>query len=191
MNIEIEGVILAGGKSSRMGQNKSLVLLNKKPLIEHVFNRLKKQVKKLSINSNEILSIFPETIQFGDILPGQLGPAAGIYSGLSQSKYDWVQFCPNDTPFFPENLVTKLSTCIGKTTPKIILPSSNGKLEPVFLLCHKEMLNSLKDFISSGERKLELWIRSNSFKTIDFNEKDAFININKMTDLQKYRQDYA
>jgi len=53
------------------------------------------------------------------------------------------------------------------------------------------MLNSLKDFISSGERKLELWIRSNSFKTIDFNEKDAFININKMTDLQKYRQNYA
>jgi len=126
LNIEIEGVILAGGKSSRMGQNKSLVLLNKKPLIEHVYNKLKKQVKKLSINSNEILSIFPETIQFGDILPGQLGPAAGIYSGLSQSKYDWVQFCPNDTPFFPENLVTKLSTCIGKTNPKIILPSSNG-----------------------------------------------------------------
>ena len=56
----VEGVILAGGKSSRMGQNKSLVLLDKKPLIEHVFNRLKKQVSKLSINSNEFLSIFPE-----------------------------------------------------------------------------------------------------------------------------------
>ena len=58
METQIEGVILAGGKSSRMGQNKSLVLFDEKPLILHVFNRMKKQVKKLSINSNEILVIF-------------------------------------------------------------------------------------------------------------------------------------
>ncbi len=92
MKTQIEGVILAGGKSSRMGQNKSLVLFDEKPLILHVFNRMKKQVKKLSINSNQILKIFPKSIQFSDILPGQLGPLSGIYSGLSQSECDWVLF---------------------------------------------------------------------------------------------------
>ena len=161
MKAEVEGVILAGGKSSRMGQNKSLVLLEKKPLIEHIFNRMKKQVKRLNINSNEPLSIFSKSIQFGDLLPGQLGPLSGIFSGLSQAKADWVQFCPNDTPFFPTNLVAKLSAHIDEENPKIILPTSDGKFEPVFLLCPKNLAGNLKDFLSSGVRKIEVWIRSN------------------------------
>jgi len=191
METQIEGVILAGGKSSRMGQNKSLVLFDEKPLILHVFNRMKKQVKKLSINSNEILKIFPKSIQFSDIFPGQLGPLSGIYSGLIQSECDWVQFCPNDAPFVPQDLVEKLSRFIKEKNQKIILPTSNGRLEPVFLLCHKEMLHNLKDFISQGGRKLEFWVRSNNFKTVDFREKGAFVNINSMTDLQKHNTDYA
>jgi molybdopterin-guanine dinucleotide biosynthesis protein A len=185
LKAEIEGVILAGGKSSRLGQNKSLVLLDKKPLIEHIFNRMKKQVKRLSINSNESLSIFSKSIQFGDLLPGQLGPLSGIFSGLSQAKTDWVQFCPNDTPFFPTNLVAKLSAHIDEENPKIILPTLDGKFEPVFLLCPKNLTGNLKDFLSSGERKLEVWVRSNNFKTVDFKEKNAFFNINSISDLQK------
>jgi len=191
LKTQIEGVILAGGKSSRMGQNKSLVLFDEKPLILHVFNRMKKQVKKLSINSNQILKIFPKSIQFSDILPGQLGPLSGIYSGLSQSECDWVQFCPNDAPFVPEDLVKKLSIFIKENNKRIILPTSNGRLEPVFLLCHKEMLPNLKDFISQGGRKLELWVRSNNFETVDFKKNEAFVNINSMIDLQKHNTDYV
>ena len=191
METQIEGVILAGGKSSRMGQNKSLVLFDEKPLILHVFNRMKKQVKKLSVNSNEILKIFPKSIQFSDIFPGQLGPLSGIYSGLIQSECDWVQFCPNDAPYVPQDLVEKLSRFVKEKNQKIILPTSNGRLEPVFLLCHKEMLYNLKDFISQGGRKLEFWVRSNNFKTVDFREKGAFVNINSMTDLRKHNTDYA
>ena len=185
MNNEVEGVILAGGKSSRMGENKSLVLLDKKPLIEHVFNRMKKQVYKLSINSNEFLSIFPQSLQFADALPGQFGPLSGIFSGLVKAKSDWVQFCPNDTPFFPTNLVERLSKHIDKTNPKIILPLANNKLEPVFLLCPKYLASNCEEFLSSGERKLEAWIRSNNFQTVDFEEKDPFFNINSVADLEK------
>ena len=191
METQIEGVILAGGKSSRMGQNKSLVLFDEKPLILHVFNRMKKQVKKLSINSNEILKIFPKSIQFSDIFPGQLGPLSGIYSGLIQSECDWVQFCPNDAPYVPQDLVEKLSRFVKEKNQKIILPTSNGRLEPVFLLCHKEMLHNLKDFISQGGRKLELWVRSNNFETVDFKKNEAFVNINSMTDLRKHNTGYA
>ena len=185
MKSKVEGIILAGGQSSRMGTNKSLVLLDKKPLIEHIFNRMKKQVNKLSINSNEFLSIFPKSIQFEDELPGQLGPLSGIFSGLVKAKSDWVQFCPNDTPFFPTNLVERLSAHIDEENPKIILPTSNNKLEPVFLLCPKHLASNLKDFLSSGERKLEEWIKSNNFQTVDFKEKDAFFNINSISDLEK------
>ena len=185
MNNEVEGVILAGGKSSRMGENKSLVLLDKKPLIAHVFSRMKKQVGKLSINSNEFLSIFPQSLQFADALPGQLGPLSGIFSGLVKANTDWVQFCPNDTPFFPTNLVDRLSSHIDKKNPKIILPTANDKLEPVFLLCPKNLASNCEAFLCSGERKLETWIKSNNFQTVDFEEKDAFFNINSIADLGK------
>ncbi len=185
MNNQVEGIILAGGKSSRMRENKSLVLLDKKPLIEHVFNRMKKQVNKLSINSNEFLSIFPQSLQFGDAIPGQLGPLSGIFSGLVKAKSDWVQFCPNDTPFFPTNLVEQLSRHIDKKNPKIILPISDNKLEPIFLLCPKYLASNCEEFLSSGERKVEAWIKSNNFQTVDFEEKDAFFNINSIADLEK------
>ena len=168
-----------------MGENKSLVLLDKKPLIEHVFDRMKKQVGKLSINSNELLSIFPQSLQFADALPGQLGPLSGIFSGLVKAKSDWVQFCPNDTPFFPTNLVERLSKYIDEKNPKIILPLANNKLEPVFLLCPKYLAGNCEEFLSSGERKLEAWIRSNNFQTVDFKEKDSFFNINSIADLKK------
>ncbi len=62
MNTEIEGVILAGGESKRMGTNKSLIKLHTKPLIKHVYDRLIEQVSHVSINTNQPIKIFPKNI---------------------------------------------------------------------------------------------------------------------------------
>ena len=62
--MQVDGVILAGGKSTRMGSNKSQILLNNKPLINHVFDRLHPQVGKIWISTNVNLEQFPENIQF-------------------------------------------------------------------------------------------------------------------------------
>ena len=122
MNIEIEGVILAGGESKRMGTNKSLIKLNTKPLIEHVYDRLIEQVSHISINTNQPIKIFPKNIQFNDRILNKTGPLAGIQAGLFHAKKNWVQFCPNDCPFLPINLVEKLSIYIKDKGPTIILP---------------------------------------------------------------------
>ena len=185
MNTEIEGVILAGGKSKRMGTNKSLIKLHSKPLIEHVYDRLIEQVSNISINTNQPIKIFPKNIQFNDCILNKPGPLAGIQAGLFHAKKNWVQFCPNDCPFLPINLVEKLSFCIKDKGPTIILPSLLGHLEPVFILCHISLLKNLEDFISAGGRKIELWIKENNYKVVNFSDPKAFMNINNLGELAK------
>ena len=185
MNTEIEGVILAGGKSKRMGTNKSLIKFNTKYLIEHVYNRLNKQVANISINTNTIIRTFPKNIQFQDRIPNNPGPLAGIQAGLFYAKKNWVQFCPNDSPFLPNNLVNKLSSYIDNNGPTIIVPLLFGRIEPVFMLCHRSLLKNLEEFIGTGGRKMESWIKINNYKTVPFFNQKAFTNINNLTELKE------
>tara|TARA_B100001996_G_scaffold195267_1_gene149522 strand:+ start:121 stop:699 length:579 start_codon:yes stop_codon:yes gene_type:complete len=185
LSTKIEGVILAGGKSKRMGTNKSLIKLNNKYLIEHVYDRLKKQVSYISINTNQIIKIFPENIQFQDCIPNNLGPLAGIQAGLFYAKSNWVQFCPNDCPFLPINLVEKLSSYIKNNGPTLIVPSLNGRLEPVFMLCHSSLIKNLEAFIETGGRKIELWIKENNYKIVKFSNQKEFTNINDPNELKE------
>ena len=189
MNIEIEGIILAGGESKRMGTNKSLIKLNTKPLIQHVYARLINQVSHVTINTNQPINTFPENIQFQDLILHNPGPLAGIQAGLFYAKQNWVQFCPNDCPFLPINLVKKLSFCIKDKGPTIILPSLFDRLEPVFMLCHRSLLKNLEDFISTGGRKMELWIKENNYKAVNFLDPKAFVNINTHSELLKIEKE--
>ena len=176
MNTEIEGVILAGGESKRMGTNKSLIKLHTKPLIEHVYDRLIEQVSHVSINTNQPIKIFPKNIQFDDLILNKTGPLAGIQAGLFYAKKNWVQFCPNDCPFLPINLVEKLSFCIKDKGPTIILPSLFDHLEPVFMLCHRSLLKNLEDFISQEEEKWNCGLKKIIIKLVNFSI-NTFINI--------------
>ena len=181
----IEGVILAGGASSRMGTNKSLVIFKKKLMIQHVYDRLSPQVNKVWINSNILLEQFPKDQQVKDELPSHTGPLVGIYTGLTSAQTEWVQFCPTDTPFLPLNLVERLFSKTKNTDSMIIVPMIRGKIEPVFSLCHKSTLKGLKAFILSEKKKISDWIEQNNFETVIFDNLDEFYNINDIEDLQK------
>ena len=185
MNTEIEGVILAGGESKRMGENKSLIKLYSKTLVEHVYDRLKNQVSHVSINTNQPIKQFPRNIQFQDRIQNRLGPLAGIQAGLIQAKKNWVQFCPNDCPFLPITLVERLSVYIKNKGPSIIVPTHNNLIEPTFMLCHRSLVKNLESFLNSGERKMELWIKENNYVTVNFTNINEFTNINTQEELKK------
>ena len=53
------------------------------------------------------------------------------------------------------------------------------------MLCHRSLLENLEDFISTGGRKMELWIKENNYKTVNFSDSKAFININNLSELAK------
>ena len=100
----ITGVVLAGGRATRMGGiDKGLQALNGRPLWRHVAEALAPQVDELVISANRHLeqwraSGYPV---FRDIQEGYQGPLAGMLAVMQQVASPWFVFCPCDTPFIP------------------------------------------------------------------------------------------
>ena len=114
----ILGVILAGGKSSRFGSNKSLSNLSNSKLIDHVINKMNKYFNEILIVSNDRKLIINDSkiSVIKDCIDGHLGPLVGVLSALKFAKknknYNWIMTFPCDTPFFDEKII---ETMIEKT----------------------------------------------------------------------------
>ena len=106
--MRVDGLIIAGGQSSRMGQFKASVNFLGQPLINHVFERLQTQVDNIFINSNRLIpSLNLKTKMIEDEISNYQGPLAGLQAGLRQINCQWLQIAPCDTPFIPLDLTEK------------------------------------------------------------------------------------
>ena len=106
----ILGVVLAGGKSKRFGEDKSNVKLDGKTLLEHTLNKIKSKFNTIIIVSNN--KILKDYITIKDCIDGQLGPLVGVLSAMKWIKknnysFKWVATFPCDTPFFNSSLIDK------------------------------------------------------------------------------------
>tara|TARA_B100000965_G_scaffold50549_1_gene37243 strand:- start:1197 stop:1667 length:471 start_codon:yes stop_codon:yes gene_type:complete len=111
----ILGVILAGGKSSRFGSNKSLSKLANNKLIEHVINKIDTYFPEILVVSNDRgLQIENQKIKIiKDCIKGYLGPLAGVLSAMKyansfENKFKWLITFPCDTPFFEKLIIEKM-----------------------------------------------------------------------------------
>lgn len=107
----ITGVVLAGGRGTRMGGiDKGLQLLKGKALWRHVADRLQPQVTKLAISANRNLDCWRSSGYpiITDSLNDFPGPLAGMLSVMHQVEGEWFLFCPCDTPFIPLFLAERL-----------------------------------------------------------------------------------
>ena len=192
-NNDLCAVILTGGRSSRMGGGiKSLKKFNNKYIFDRIFENLQTQVDKVIINSNDSENLFVkynvEVIK--DSLEGFLGPLAGLHATLEwlnkNAPYiNWLVTVPGDTPFIPKNLVEKLLDKVKNSNHKIVLARSNGKTHPIIGIWHSNLLESLKNSLDSGNRKIMDWASQHSLEYVEFtNSKyDHFFNINCNEDL--------
>ncbi len=186
---KITGVILAGGKGRRLdGQDKGLVVLAGKPLIEHVIERLQPQVGELLINANRNLSVyagcgFPVV---ADRMKDFQGPLAGLAAALDAAKGDYVVTAPCDGPLLPADLVSRLAHALSITpSASIAVVSLSGWLQPVYALLKHDVRENLEHFLSTGERRVGKWIKSENMVTVDFsNEAECFQNVNTLQDQQ-------
>ena len=108
---EIIGVVLAGGRATRMGgKDKGLQLLNGKPLWQCVADTLAGQVTTLAISANRHIDTYQHSgyAVYQDNIEDYPGPLAGMLSVMQQSNSEWFLFCPCDTPFIPSCLVERL-----------------------------------------------------------------------------------
>lgn len=181
-------VILAGGQASRMGgQDKGLVQLNDKPLIEHVIERLSSQTSQILINANRNLDTYQ---QYGEVFRDQFeefpGPMGGIHAGLVNAKTDWVGFVPCDSPLISDDIVERFCREVNDET-EILVAHDGDHQQPVFTLYHKSVLERLTAFLERGDRKIILLYNECNTKYVDFSDSpQCFVNLNTPEELAQF-----
>lgn len=179
------GVILAGGRSSRMGTDKALVEIHGVSLLDRAIGRLSPQVDALAINSNFSIADRPLPI-LPDATTAFDGPLAGVMAGLNWARSlgaERLATVAVDTPFFPIHLVQRLAEI---DTSNIALARSGGRNHPVFALWPVATLDPLRTFLDRGEtRRVMTFLESYGYESVDFpNEPfDPFFNINTPQDM--------
>ena len=112
--LPVTGVILAGGQSRRMGQNKALIQLGANSLIEHVIRRMRLVADELLLITNSPAEYVHLNVPMhGDILPGT-GALGGIYTGLTHASHDAVLCVACDSPFLEPTLLAYLISVLGE-----------------------------------------------------------------------------
>ena len=185
----ILGVILAGGKSKRFGEDKSKVKLNGKLLIEYTLDKISQKFSKIIIVSNNLN--IKNFISINDCVDGQLGPLVGVLSAMKWVKknnflYNWVATFPCDTPFFNTSLIDKFIEASKQNDSLLYFVKSEKKRHNIFGLWSLKLIETLEeDIIKNNYRKVEKWADKIGVKiiNIDGNKKDFFLNINTKDDL--------
>lgn len=188
---EVTGIILAGGRGSRMGgEDKGLMMLNGLPLYQHVQQRLQPQVARICISANRNIERYQQSGQtvFSDTLAGFAGPLAGMLTALHAIHSEWALFTACDTPFIPLLLAKRLWQEKGDASA--VWTQSNGRDHPTVCLVHRSQAEHLERFLQRGDRKLMLFFQTIEAHAVSFNEDPrAFININTPDDLRSWQQD--
>lgn len=191
----VTAFILAGGQARRMGgRDKALLPLGGRPLLAHVIAALEPQVDVFYINSNRPAADYAE---FGlpvvaDALPGQLGPLAGLLTGLRTIDHGLLLTVPCDVPLLPADLVTRMRTALEQQDGEICSVEENGRLHAAIMLTSPALLPELETYLHEGGRKVQAWLRSRRLALADFSDRpEAFRNINHPHELQELEQQHA
>ena len=185
---KITGIVLAGGKSSRMGSDKSKMILNGKTLIEYSIDALRPLCEKIVISSNKIIYDSTGCEVWPDELPDG-SPMIGIYSCLKHSLTEINIILSCDMPLINPLLLEYLLS--NSNDFDITVPiHGNNLIEPLCGIYKKSCIDVLKGFIDQSNYRLNECIRSTSHRlvTIDsqtpgFSE-NQFSNINTREDFQ-------
>ncbi|MFO1219292.1 MAG: molybdenum cofactor guanylyltransferase MobA [Burkholderiaceae bacterium] len=190
---DITGLVLAGGRGSRMGGlDKGLQLLRGEPLVAHAIRRLAPQVGAVMINANRHEQRYAE---FGlpvwpDADVDYAGPLAGFLAGLAHCATPWLMTVPCDTPLMPADLVARLAAGLGTARAAIAVTEAAGlrQRQPVFCLLRRELHDDLAAWLAAGERKIERWLARVGCAEVVFADADAFFNANTLAELKSLEQ---
>ena len=189
----VYGLILAGGKATRMGEtNKGAKLLGSRPLVEHVIERLRPQVKNLFISANSYKDYYEK---FGyeviaDKRENFLGPLSGIESILvSHPGITWLFVSPVDTPFIPLNIVSTLLDRAVSQNAACAIPVHDGFKEPLHCLINASLLPSLKHCLDNQQYSVGKFLSDNSVIQVPFFDVgNSFENVNTLKELEFLNQ---
>jgi molybdopterin-guanine dinucleotide biosynthesis protein A len=182
----LAGVILAGGRSRRMGGGfKALAPLGGKPLIRHVIDRLLPQVRSLVLSVEKHV---PDFEVFGlpqveDPSPGSRGPLGGLLSALANMEVgcDWMLLVPCDAPFLPFELAQRLLGCALGDEQVGCVVRYDSEIQPTFSLWHRRLLPRLEEAVlEEGMAGFKQFLRDTPVAILEWEPSDPspFFNIN-------------
>lgn len=206
----IIGVVLAGGRSSRMGQPKCKVLLSGQPLLKWVVDTIEPQVSRLLINSN----LYQHSVEVSghrlavvpDCEPDFPGPLTGLVSAFQYldaeqsdaqlqvlTQADALVIVPCDGPFLPPDLVSTLAAALGREpNAEIACIRYKGKMQPTFSLWRRSTAaKAIESLKTQGSFKSLFSVCKTVFVDWPEAEPNPFFNINTPNDLalaESYRE---
>lgn len=191
--MNVTGIILAGGKSSRMGSDKGLIKVENTCMVEHMINCL----KKANVQDIIIIANNDEYTRFGfpvykDLVQNK-GPLGGILTALTYSKNDKNVILSCDMPFLNHEIIELLITK-GDEMP-VTTCFYHDRIHPLVGLYHKRILKDLKEQLNDCKYKVGLFIQRCGVKILDVEAyrrvtPGCFENINSQDDINRIAHGY-
>ncbi len=201
LSMPVSLCLLAGGEGRRMGgQDKGLVHWCGAPMAQAVLQRMAPQASSVCISANRNAQAYAELWHAGVAappdaeapvwadapdLPPRSGPLAGMLTALRQMQGEWMQFVPCDSPRLPTDLIARLLDAALAADADIVVPQTLDEPDTprqhwVCALAHRRALPSLEAQFAQGERKVSRWMGTRPWRSVFFEDADAFANINTM-----------
>jgi len=186
---ELTGIILAGGKSSRMGREKGLVEFHGKPLIQYGIDLLSRYTDRILISSGN-----PDYLSFGlELIPDDVsgqGPAAGLAASLRHSSSPWNLVIACDLPFLETEFIGCLLEAAGDF--QAVVPVHGVVNEPLAALCHRNLAGIFEAAVASGNLALHKILATGKVHYLDADpliEKypQLFTNFNSLKEMQLFQ----
>lgn len=171
--MDVTGIILAGGKSSRMGEDKGLIPINGKSMISHIIDAMSSVVSNIIIISNNKeyeqfgLKVYPDIVK-------EKGPVGGIYTGLYHTNTDLNLCVSCDVPFITTSFLSWL--LLQSKNNLVTVPFYKNRTHQLIGVYKKQALNVFKKSLDSNQLKLRLVNNELNCKIISVNEREAYFS---------------
>ncbi|MFO7594654.1 MAG: molybdenum cofactor guanylyltransferase MobA [Pseudomonadota bacterium] len=189
-DFSVTGLILAGGRGTRMGGvAKGLLVSRGQRLIDTITDVLQPQVHQLLISGDPAVYGHLGFPVLRDAIPRGLGPLAGQLAGLEQATTDFVVTVPCDTPTLPPDLVTRMVARLSAEAAEVCTVLDSQGEHPVINLTTPGLAMALRHYLENGGRAVGRWLKTRGMAVADFSDRGApFLNLNTPEELQHLEQ---
>lgn len=178
-------ILLAGGDSSRMGSDKSMLPINGCPAIEHILKQVIPLFDEVLISANDVdnylylgVSVIP------DKLPGY-GPLIGIASAMEKSRHDLNFVVACDIPFIKPDFIDDMMQS-ASDYDAVVPISDNGEIEPLFAIYNKSMLSHIQEALAKDIRKVRCVFKGRNVCYMNIGDNEWLRNLNTQEDYEQY-----
>jgi molybdenum cofactor guanylyltransferase len=175
--VRAAGFLLCGGRSSRMGTDKALLVLDGEPLVQRGLRLLGEVCVEVAIAGGG-----EELRRFGRIVPDEAagcGPLGGIVSAMRTSDFDWNLFLAVDTPFVPVSVLNRLLGEAAASDAVAVMARVAGQVQPLCAMYSGKALPQLTGELAAGNWKItEAVAAAGGYEIVDFEDERWFRNLN-------------